>query len=335
MIMTENKNTTFELLKNDAKYLLEKELGLQINRGSAFYRDSGGGSEPAYGKSEYRALLDNPEFQRSARIVANPDLYVINRIGGGAMGLEEIRLHRKKSEGDDLVAVAEATDGNCTIMGFESFGKYLDWWAERFAGKNEDTAVNYFPMKLRLEEFLFLLHAVDSYRRVSYQNLLDFNYTNRPAMEFAEFAQTMAASLKSRDIRWLLPAFLVVTPGMEQYKIEVEPGQAAVLADQNFTVTLETGAGGKKLLAFGEAGKCAGVEFFRSWLMASGFEINTAGTDGFTGVERVFIAPTALANHFFRLETSETGGALVSHQAYTSEELKRKLEELYHLVKTT
>ncbi len=72
-----------------------------------------------------------------------------------------------------------------------------------------------------------------------------------------------------------------------------------------------------------------GVEFLHSWLLSCGFEIHAAEPEGFKAVERLFIAPTVLTNHFVRLKGAQGGKATVNHQAYTAEQLLTKLDELF------
>jgi hypothetical protein len=146
--------------------------------------------------------------------------------------------------------------------------------------------------------------------------------------KFSDFTQTMAAAISSADIRWLLPAFMVILPGFETYKIEIIPENAGVLYDYNFLENAKL-ASGDDVLIFGEAGESMGIEFYRTWLMASGFEINVSESNGFTTTDRIFIAPTAVTNHFVRLETSGNGNTMVNHQAFTIEELNVKLDELF------
>jgi len=138
----------------------------------------------------------------------------------------------------------------------------------------------------------------------------------------------MAVSIKSMDIRWLLPAFLVVTPGLEQYQSEIDPQNIGVLLEHDFFREGKLASGGDVLI-FGEAGQIMGVEFFRSWFTSCGVEINVACSDTFEAVERLFIAPTLLGNHFVRLEGTDNGKAMVNHQLYTTEQLAFELDELF------
>jgi hypothetical protein len=83
------------------------------------------------------------------------------------------------------------------------------------------------------------------------------------------------------------------------------------------------------VLVFGEAGQVMGVVFLHSWLLSCGLEINVIGPEGFQPLERLFITPTVLTNHFVRLGTTQDGKATVNHQACTAEQLLSKLEELF------
>jgi hypothetical protein len=175
---------------------------------------------------------------------------------------------------------------------------------------------------------MFALHTIDSFRRVSYQNMLAHVFTDRAYVKVQEFLHSMTDSLKSLDIRWLLPAFLAVTPGVEQYQTEIDPQNIAVLLKQDFFAEGKL-ASGESVLVFGEAGQIMGVEFFRSWFTSCGIEISVAEAEGFKAAERLFIAPTVLGNHFVRLEDAGNGRALVNHQLYTTEQLAFKLDELF------
>ncbi len=84
---------------------------------------------------------------------------------------------------------------------------------------------------------------------------------------------------------------------------------------------------GDVIMTFGEARHITGVEFYRTWLLALGFEIKVVGKDGFETKGRFFIAPTALCNHFVRIEKETDGQVYANHQAYTKEQLIYQLKE--------
>lgn len=318
---------SFIIGQGDISALFAGDPALKLNSGSVFYKIAPAVGEGMERKAEYGELLSNLEFMRAARIIAQPDLSGTVRVAG-AQGLTEIRLHRKKSEGAYVAATQQDADGRHVISLFDDYKAWLAWWADRYAGPNEESAANFIPPKVSLEEFLFTLHAVDSFRRVSYENMLNHIFPDRTYVKVPEFIRSMADSLKSLDIRWLLPAFLAVTPGVEQYQTAIDPQNIAVLLQHDFFTEGKLAAG-EDVLVFGEAGQVMGVEFFRSWFTSCGLEINVAGSEGFQVVERLFIAPTVLTNHFVRMEEAEGGKAMVNHQAYTKEHLEIKLDELF------
>ena len=307
--------------------LLAKDTGLLPNNGSVFYKAAPAAGADTDIKAVYSELLADQEFLRALRIVAEPDLYAVVRVAG-AQGLTETRLHRRKNEGDNVAATELRADGSLIISVFESYKDWVDLWAESFTTLSDVPAANYIPPMVSLEEFMFVLHTVDSFRRVSYQNMLSHVFTDRTYVKAPEFLGSMADSLKSLDIRWLLPAFLAVTPGIEQYQTDIDPQNIAVLLQHDFFMEGKL-ASGDDVLVFGEAGQIMGVEFFRSWFTSCGMEIKVAEPDGFMAAERLFIAPTILGSHFVQLEGSANGQAMVNHQVYTKEQFAFKLDELF------
>jgi hypothetical protein len=323
---TTNESVAFVIKQADIPALF-KETGLTSNEGSAFYKAEAGAITDTDVRAVYGELLADEDFLRACRIAAQPDLYVTARTVG-VRGLSETRLHRKKAEGDWAVLTEMAEDGGILISAFPDYSAYLDAWVEAFAIVNDAPTANYIPPQVGLEEFLFVLHAVDSFRRVSYQNMLGHVFTGKTHITIPEFTGSMANSLKSMDIRWLLPSFMAVMPGVERYHTALNAKHLEVLLTHDVFARgkLDSGA---DALVFGEAGQVMGVEFFRSWLLSYGFELNVSGPAGFQTLERFFIAPTVLTNHFVRLGDARGGKATVNHQAYTAEQLLTKLDELF------
>jgi hypothetical protein len=323
---TMNEPVAFIVKQADIPALF-KEIELSCNEGSYFYRVNAGPVPDTDIRAAYGELLADQDFLRACRIAAQPDLYVTARTAG-ASGLSETRLHRKKAEGEWAVLTEAVEDGGILITAFPDYGAYLDAWEKDFAGPAVAPAANYIPPTVSLEEFLFVLHTVDSFRRVSYQNMLDHVFTSKAHITIPEFTGSMANSLKSMDIRWLLPSFMAVTPGVERYHTDLNAKHLEVLLTHDF---FERGklASGEDVLVFGEAGQIMGAEFFRSWLLSYGFEINALRPAGFQTLERFFIAPTVLTNHFVRLQDAQNGKATVNHQAYTADQLLTKFGELF------
>lgn len=287
------------------------------------------GLAPAAGlPPELAAQLGQPELVRALAIAATPDLVVVGRIGGGSVDLMELQLARCKALGNELAMVVAGADQTVLIRLFADSHDFVQWYLSHYAGKNDQTVANYIPPTVELGEFLYLLHAIDAFRIASFKGMLEYKAGQKPTMRLTEFTDSLRRSVKSRDIRWLLPAFLILTPGLDPQAFDLEAEKTRVLVEKNF-LTLPAQPGGQdQVLGFGEAGQTMGVEFYRTWLIAAGFEIRIAAPAGIQAVERLFLAPTALANHWVQIQTVPSTKAKVNHQALTTSQLEQKFTQL-------
>lgn len=326
--------TTFEIKKPDILRVLIGELKHTIQEGSFF---KGLSSPTKAGVSDiYIELMTNSEFKKAAALIAAPDAYAVLRSGGGSMPLEELWLHLGAADGTLTAAAAVVTETQDAFMiqYYEHYHDFILSWCHAFATDPQETTANYIPPKVELEAFLFVLHSIDAFRRATFKNLLDYAMTETPVITFSEFTSSMGDSIRSGDIRWLLPAFMVVTPGMHEVSIDLKPSYASVLIDKSFIIHAQTDKSEKDVLVFGEAGRVMGVEFYRTWLQCFGFALKVKqGSCGngisFRTAERFFVAPTALANHLVRLEMTEYGSTMVNHQAYMKDQLVQKMNEIF------
>jgi hypothetical protein len=274
---------------------------------------------------------DQPAFRQALTIAAQPDLLVRGRIGGGSVDLMEFTLSRCQARGDSLALAAVVAEGQILLRLFTDSQAFIAWFMTHYAGKNEQTVANFIPPTVELGEFIYLLHAVDAFRIATFRSMLEYRAGQQPTLRLSEFMDSMRRSVRSRDIRWLLPAFLVLTPGLDPAAIDLAAEKTQILLDRTFLETHAEPGGGEQVLGFAEAGRTMGVEFYRTWLVAAGFEIRVAGPAGATPVERLFIAPTALANHLVQIETKAAAGqpVKVNHQALTYGQLEQKLNALF------
>jgi hypothetical protein len=273
-------------------------------------------------------LLADPDFAPLLQTLAAPQLLVRSRLGGGSASFEEMRLCASPSASARLLAVAITDEGAYLIRVFEDSDAFVAWWMESFAGRNDETIANYVPPRVALGAFLLILHTVDMFRRIAYQRTLDFDLQSTVSLRAADFAALLPRSLQSMDLRWLLPTFATVTPNLGELRPNIVPEHAQALNDLGFVRNTQDPQSGEDLLLFGEAGQAMGVEFMRSWFLAAGFEFTVQGSGSATALPRLFIAPTALANHFVQVETPRDGRAMVNHQAYTYPQLEVKLQEI-------
>ncbi len=270
-------------------------------------------------------LSGDPALRKALGILSMPDHTMRIRIGGGAMGFEEATLCHAAAQGQPLALFGGTDDGNRLVALFADAATFVDWWTAQYGGKNADTVPNPVPPKTTLGEFLMVLHAIDSFRRVSYENMLAYVSAAEPVISLKQYLETFSAAIRSRDIRWLLPAFLALTPGVETYPAELKADNAQILVRLGLAAFVGHPKTGEGMLAFSGNLRSIGSAFFRSWMFAAGFEILSVSTAGRQAYGSFFLAPTALANHFVRLETDASGATLANHQTYTASQLRDRM----------
>lgn len=271
--------------------------------------------------------IDDENKKLSISIIAEADILIETRIGGGVLGLESVKFYHKEGY-PHWLAFEKESDGIIVMQLFESSQSFVDWWIDKFAGENEDVVTNRIPPKIKLQEFILILHGIDMYRRISYKNMLEHKFAENLNLDYKEFADELAISLKSMDVRWLLPAFLNLMPNINNFDIDIKPEDANVLFEQMFFLNMHAEETNKDFLIFGEAGKSMGIEFFRTWYMGAGFEVKRLELSDWKSKSFWFFAPTSISNHFVEIELSDKNQAMVNHQAYTKDQFKIKIKKI-------
>lgn len=275
-----------------------------------------------------QAFGQDNELRQALAILANPDHQMTLRIGGGAMGLEEAWLCHANAHGTCLAFCGKTETGDWLVILHSDPAAFCAWWMEKYGGRNADTIPNAIPPNTGMGEFLVTLHAIDAFRRVSFQNMLDYVVTDRPAISLKLFVDTLSRSVKAMDTRWLLPSFLLLTPGIELYRADFVEKDIDVLIRLGLFTQAMNEKTGEDMLVFSENLRAMGVAFYRSWMFSAGFEILSVSSTGRTSYGSFFVAPTALANHFVRLEHDGDGKPLANHQTYTARQLESQLDAL-------
>ncbi len=319
----------FKISRDDLGPLLIDRMGLAPNLLSPFTEaldkyTAGSGHLSAEGEK----LSEDELFKKLAPVLAAPDLLIRNRLGGSMIPFDEIRACAGKSLGQAIAVVAVGDEGLYVLRVFNDFKKYVSWWVKNFAGKNEEVVANYIPPKISLGSFLLLLHAVDWFKRESYQNTLDYAAGEEIYVNPVQFSQSLGVSVKSKDLRWLLPSFIMLVPNIDRYNFGINPEEISVLISMHFFNQVKKPGTNENAFLFGEAGHAMGVEFMRTWLMSAGFELSYSSPTGVAFLDHFFVAPTALANHFVSFEMTDNSHCLVNHQAYTLQYLAHRLETI-------
>jgi ribosomal protein L32 len=79
--------------------------------------------------------------------------------------------------------------------------------------------------------------------------------------------------------------------------------------------------------AFGEAGRLLGIEFLRTWWTAAALTLDLLEGNAIRKDQRIFVAPTAVANHWFTVK-EVSGGAVVDCAPLTRLAMQQRLADL-------
>ncbi len=283
--------------------------------------------------AELKAVAADADAARAAAILARPEWTMTNRTGGGSLPLSFFTAaHAPSIDEYGVAVVAPSYDGAYFIQLFASPWLFLAWWLNLNASGAAEPIANYIPPSTSYESLIYLLHTTDLYRRASMNSQLDHQPTEMPSITAESFGATFKTSVRSNDLRWLLPAFLGLTPGLDRAGFDEAGEHLKALARLEFLFPAKSGEDGdtNDRLVFGEAGRIMGVEFYRSWFQAVGFETSVRTGGGWRVADRGFLAPTGLANHLVLVDLHQAGSGSpsVNHQAMTRDVLDGKMARL-------
>lgn len=327
---TPTEGTTYQIPLSGLAAALTQQ-GLALNTLSPLSLLLAGQNAGANLQPDLATLLGQADARQALKIAASPDLIVKGRIGGGSVDLMEFTLARSQPEGNRLVLVAGAEQSSVLLRLFATGADFIGWFMGHYAGKNDQTVANYIPPTVELGEFLYMLHAIDAFRIASFKGMLAYQAGQRPTLRLPEFTESLHRAVRSKDIRWLLPAFLILTPGLDPAGFDLDAEKTRILMARKFLTLNQEQGSQEQVLGFAEAGQTMGVEFYRTWLVAAGFEIQAATPGGVSAISRVFFAPTALANHLVQIDPEKAAGRpiQVNHQAMTYSQLEQKLSQIF------
>ncbi|MCX6551522.1 MAG: zinc ribbon domain-containing protein [Acidobacteria bacterium] len=265
----------------------------------------------------------------AAGIVARPAIRMMNRTGGGALEVSWFAACHGAASGDDRIVVVTPSFEEALLFEiFDTPAAFSAHWAALVGSRVEEDAPNYIGAPLPLESWVYVLHAIDAFRRTAFTSQLDYVPMRQPFIRPAEFVTSMTQSLQSGDLRWLLPAFLALTPNLDVSGFNPRDEHLEALATYDFLLTGKHPDSGEPVLVFGDAGRAMGVEFYRTWMMSVGFELSVPVQAGLHVVHRGFLAPTAFANHLMLIDAAAGRQNVVTHEALTHRALRQSLDQM-------
>jgi len=266
----------------------------------------------------FKALSESPKFRQIAQRLLEPDLKIEFTNGGG--GIADDKYYALLSKDDDTVLAQFINiEQQILLVLFPDWEKFLQWWTGLYASAGMDGYKIVFPNTMEIEVLVCALHCVDIYRRSYMESMLDYTGNLSLTLTTQDFVQLLKRSLASRDKRWLLPTMFEITPGLKNSNIALKPEHLKLAEELDFITNSET------TLTLSERSRIMGTEFITSWMGAIGWQAFALIKGEERNLSRVFLAPTAFANHLFSFETGANGEGRFRHQASTAPELMNTL----------
>ncbi|MCR9137730.1 MAG: hypothetical protein NXI27_17160 [Alphaproteobacteria bacterium] len=278
------------------------------------------GRQSGTASAQLSGLTVSEQVATAVNILAAPDLIMNCRTGGGVPTGYLSACHAKSVNPDAFAVVTPSFERAFMVTLFEDQQQFLTAWIAANASAADTAVVNLISSKMRYESLVYIFHAIDLYRRTTMQNLLQHSADTSPTISVDEFTGSLGSSTKSGDLRWLVPCFLALTPGLDQYAFQGDITHVEELTRRDVLYVEEEDGTPTETLTYGDVGRSLGIEFHRSWLSAAGYETSVRTSRGWRSTGRAFLAPTSLCNHLFSVSGSASE-AFVDHAALSRDDL--------------
>jgi hypothetical protein len=306
----------FQLAPVDINHLFRRS-GLNGN-GLSLYSYNAEQAATSSPSELFRPLAESANFTSIANKILAPDLKIeFNR--GGAGSAEETYHAFLSLDDNDVLAHFQGSDGNILLMLFDNEESFLQWWSDIYASKAASNYQPVFPEVFPIEVLVCALHCIDIYRRSYLESMLDYRGGLDLAISTQDFVQLLRRSLASQDKRWLLPTMFEITAGLKGINIALKPEHIKKVEELGF-LTID-----ENVLTLGERSRLMGTEIITSWLGSISCQASALVNGQEKSLSRIFMTPTAFANHLFSFEIGAEGEARFRHQAITLPELVQTL----------
>ncbi len=306
----------YKLMPADINHLFGHS-GLKGNSLSTFGYD--GEQAATSSPSElFKALSESPKFRQIAKKLLEPDLKIeFNR--GGAGAADEIYYILQSTDDKAVLGLFVSTDENLVLLLFDAWESFLQWWSELYVSSAMSTYQTVFPNIMETEVLICALNCIDIYRRSYMESMLDYRSGVNLSLTTQNFIDLLKRATASRDKRWLLPTMIEITPGLKNSTIALKPEHIRQIEDLGFVTSDEA------VLTLAERSRIMGTEFISSWMGSIGWQATSLINGEEQSLSRVFLAPTAFANHLFTFEIAANGESHFRHQASTRPQIIQAL----------
>lgn len=266
----------------------------------------------------FKALAESPFLSQIAKCALEPDLKIMFQNGGA--GRENDRYWVMLSaDSESVLAHFVNREGDLLLMLFPRWQAYLQWWADLYTSEGMSDYKAVFPAIQELEVLVCALHCLDIYRRSYLESLLDYRGEVSVSLSREDFIQLLKRALASGDQRWLLPSLFELVPGLKNSAMALKPEHLKKIEDLEFISSNEN------TISLTEKARLMGTEFLTSWMGSVGWQATALIKGEERNLSRVFMAPTAFANHLFSFESGGGSGSRFRHQASTRTDLIKTL----------
>ncbi len=319
----------FKLMPRDIDHLFSRS-GLKGNVLAPFKYTATEGQYPQ--PSEWaQSFLEAQIFDETVKVLLEPHLKLIYHTGGGGTK-EDVFSVLIRSDNRSVLMITKNKEEDFLGLLFADINGFLDWWGSLYAANIADVQRSSFEGTMPLETVVSILHSLDSYRRAYMESMLGYNPKLNISIKKTEFINTLAASLASGDVRWLLPSMFRLTPDLPGANLQLLPEHLQALEQMGFVTVSSDTLTGESLFSLGERGKALGTEFFHTWINSIGWKASVLADSQEKVISRVYLAPTAFANHLFSFQAQPEGKFKCNHQSLSKAELRSNLNEWYKTI---
>jgi len=300
--------------------IIKKELKLNCTGVSPL---AGDGRIEGELSEEVKELLGDNRFKNAMAVMAAPDFKIPFYKGGGIEISERFSVYGKQQgEITSLISLQAGKDA-IILCSFENVESFAVWFANGYASNAQNQVANIIKPKLTVEEFICIFNLVDCYKRVQMSSMLDYKFVQEPFISDVDYAITLKMSTEKKDLRWLLPTFIELMPGLLGKKIDISKEHLDAAISIGLITEFELSEN-KVIYKFNVSGRVLGVEFDKTWSFGVGFNVitNKGQSNG------MFLAPTSMTNHLFTLEEGK-----ISHMALTQEDLANAMCDIINSIK--
>lgn len=247
------------------------------------------------------ALSKDVEFQAVVKLLAEPDLKLQYNQAGPRAPLEASTVYIKRVGAAVQSAVLHNDGGRLFIIYLRDIEELTTYFKNQYGALVVNTGINVLAEQVPLEVWMCIMNLADCYKRAYLYDMLGNETAAVDALYEDEYLAVLEQSLKSGDLRWLVPSFLRLIPDLQNVSLDFQEAHLETAKRLQFLhVTQEDN---RRIYSLHSSSKYMGLEFTNFWKFSLGLTFShVAGKVG-----HYYMATTDEINHFVTLIPKEVG----------------------------